>query len=90
VNTANAGVRRAAELARIDNISPEEWEQAKLEASRRKVITLERQEEREETQIAIAKAMLLDQEPLAKIGRYTGLTNEQVEKLRQELDKPGS
>ncbi|MCU0450520.1 MAG: hypothetical protein MUC97_11880 [Bernardetiaceae bacterium] len=84
MNTQNAGVKRAAELARYENISPEEWEQAKLEASRRKVITLER----EEPQTVIAKTRLLNQEQVAKIVLYTGLTtNEQVAKLRQEMGK---
>ena len=58
INTKNLGVKRATEIVSYENISPEEWEEAKIEASKRKVITLEREEEREETQIAIAESLL--------------------------------
>ncbi|WP_332650871.1 hypothetical protein [Lysinibacillus sp. 54212] len=40
---------------------------------------------REEGKIAIAKSMLLDQEPIEKIIRYTGLTQEFLEELRAQL-----
>lgn len=87
VNTKNAGVKRATEIASYENISPEEWEQAKIEASKRKVITLEREEERAETQIEIAKNLIslgLDNDTIAKA---TGLTVERIEQIRNEISK---
>lgn len=87
VNTQNAGVKRATEIVSYENISPEEWEQAKIEASKRKVITLEREEEREETQIEIAKNFIAIGLDNVAIAKGTGLTVEQVEQLRNETKK---
>lgn len=86
VNTNNAGVKRAAEIVNYENISPEEWEEAKMEASKRKVITLEREEERAETQIAIAKKAIMEGMDSKIIAKITGLTVEQIEKLRNEIE----
>ncbi|MDX2304756.1 MAG: PD-(D/E)XK nuclease family transposase [Microscillaceae bacterium] len=83
INIQNEGVRRAVEVVSYENISPEEWEEAKIEASKRQVITLEREEERNE----IAKKLL--QSPLSneEISKYTGLTVLQIEQLRNETTK---
>jgi len=43
VNITHAGIKRVTELINQDNISPEEWEAAKFEASRQKVLKLERE-----------------------------------------------
>jgi len=83
INIQNEGIKRATEIVRYENISPDEWEQAKIEASKRKVIILEREEEK----IEIAKNMLLNNEPNEKIAKYTGLKLEQVEQLRDEIKK---
>lgn len=84
INSENAGIKRATELVRYDNISPEEWEQAKIEASKRKVITLEREEEREETQIEIARKLIKRRLSNEEIAEDTGLSIETVESLRNE------
>jgi hypothetical protein len=60
-----------------------EWELAKIEASKRKVITLEREEEREETQVKIAQNFISLGLDNATIAKGTNLTVEQIEKLRQ-------
>jgi len=80
LNLKNLGVKRATEIVNYNNISPEEWKQAKIEVGKRKVIKLEREAEREE----IAKNMLVDNEPNERIAKYTGLTVEHIEQLRNE------
>jgi predicted transposase/invertase (TIGR01784 family) len=82
VNFLNEGVKRAVEIVSYENINPYEWEESKKEAGRRKVITLEREEEREDAKNEIATKMLSDNEPNEKIIKYTGLTFEQIEILR--------
>jgi predicted transposase/invertase (TIGR01784 family) len=81
INTLNPGVRRAKEIVSHENISPEEWEEAKIEASKRKVITLEREEEKTE----IAKNLIALGLDNSTIAQGTGLSLAQIEKLRQEL-----
>jgi hypothetical protein len=39
----------------------------------------------EGNKVEIAKIMLADNEPKEKIAKYTGLTVEQIEKLRKEI-----
>ncbi len=85
INTQNAGVKRATEVVRYENISPDEWEQAKIEASKRKVITLERAEERAETQIAIAEKLIKRNLSNEEIAEDTGLTVSNVEELRNKI-----
>lgn len=41
----------------------------------------------EEREIEIAKTMLNDNEPTEKIAKYTGLTVEQIQRLRTKLKK---
>ncbi|TAE18400.1 MAG: hypothetical protein EAZ95_04165 [Bacteroidetes bacterium] len=80
INIKNEGIKRCSEIVSYENITPEEWEKAKIEASKRKVIMLEREEEREE----IARnfiALGLDNDTIAK---GTNLTMEQIERLRHE------
>ncbi|MCU0392388.1 MAG: PD-(D/E)XK nuclease family transposase [Thermoflexibacter sp.] len=85
INIQNIGVKRATEIVSYENISPEEWERAKIEVSKRKVITLEREEERLETQIGIAKNAIIEGASNDFISKITGLTIEQIEKLRNEM-----
>jgi hypothetical protein len=40
INTKKEGIKRAAELVQFENISPEEWEESKIETGKRKVLTL--------------------------------------------------
>ncbi len=80
INLHNAGVKRATEIVSYENISPDEWEQAKIEASRRKVITLEREEEKNEITKNLIKLGLQDD----IIAKATGLDFEQINTLRNE------
>ncbi len=83
LNTNNKGVQRAAEIVSYENINPYEWEESKKEASQRKVIKLEREEEKYE----IAKNMINAGEPDEKITKYTGLAYSQVQEIRIENQK---
>ena len=87
VNIQNAGVKRAVEIVSYENINPYEWEESKKEAGRRKVITLERAEEREEVQTEFAKNAILEGFDNIVISKLTGLTIEQTEELRTEMQK---
>ncbi|MEY4541540.1 MAG: hypothetical protein RLZZ306_3297 [Bacteroidota bacterium] len=81
VNIQNEGVKRAAEIVSYENISPDEWEQSKIEASKRKVLKLEREEGKVDVVInAIQEGF--DDDIIAKI---TGLPIERVRQIRQEL-----
>ena len=84
INIENEGVRRATELMNYENISPEEWEESKIEVGKRKVIKLEREEERNEIMVELVKKMLADNESYEKIMRYTGLSLEQIYELEKE------
>jgi hypothetical protein len=72
--------RIVIEIMNFENISPEEWEQSKFEASRRKVIKLER----EEVQIGIAKNAIVEGSNDNLISKITGLTIEHIQELRNE------
>jgi predicted transposase/invertase (TIGR01784 family) len=83
INMKNEGIKRAVEVVSYENISPEEWEEAKIEASKRQVITLEREEEK----IEIAKKLMKRNLSNEDIAEDTGLTLEQIEQLRNEAIK---
>ena len=83
LNTENEGVKRASEIVSYENISPEEWEESKFAASQRKVIKLEREEEKAE----IAKKLIERKFSNEDIAEITGLSLEQVAEIRQELEK---
>ena len=84
INIKNEGIKRATELMNYENISPEEWEESKIEVGKRKVIKLEREEERNEIMVELVKKMLADNESYEKIMRYTGLSLEQIYELEKE------
>lgn len=69
INTENAGIRRAASLIEFDNISPEELTAAKIETGRRKVLALERAEEREEIIKALVRQGILTDEQIAEAAK---------------------
>ncbi len=82
LNTTNEGVKRASEIVSYENITPDEWEQSKIEASKRKVIKLEREAGSEEKAIQIAKNLLQTALSNEEIAKHTGLTIRQIEELR--------
>jgi hypothetical protein len=80
VNTQNKGVKRAAEIVSYENISPEEWEEAKIEAGRRKVIQLNIEEEL----LKVAEKAIEKGFDNITIAELTGLTVEQIQALRTD------
>ncbi len=83
VNIANEGIKRASEIVSYENISPEEWENSKIEVGKRKVIKLSI----EEREIEIATKAILKGFDNITISDLTDLTLEQIEELRTELNK---
>ena len=77
INISNAGVKRAIDVISYENVSPEEWEQAKIEVGKRKVITLEREEERRE----IATNLKLMGISVSDISKATGMTIDAINDL---------
>ena len=75
INFQNAGVKRATEIVSYDNISPEEWEEAKIEVGRRKVIKLSI----EEREMEIAKNAIQEGASDDFIAKITGLSLEQIQ-----------
>lgn len=82
INFQNEGIRRATEVIQYENITPQEWEDSKIEASKRKVIQLTIEEEK----INIAKKMMRNDEPNQKIADYTDLSLDQLQQIREDLD----
>jgi hypothetical protein len=83
VNIENEGIKRASEIVSYENISPEEWENSKIEVGKRKVIKLSI----EEREIEIATNAIIEGATDTFIAKITGLTLEQIEELRTELNK---
>jgi PD-(D/E)XK nuclease family transposase len=81
INIENAGIKRATDIISYENISPEDWEQAKIEVGKRKVMTIVREEEKE----ANAKNGILKGYSNQIIADITGLSVEYIEKLRKEI-----
>jgi hypothetical protein len=83
LNIDNEGIKRASEIVSYENITPDEWELSKIEASKRKVIKLSI----EEREMEIAKNAILEGFENKLITKLTGLSSEQIEILRAELKK---
>ncbi len=84
LNLANAGIKRVTEIADMKNVTPEEWEMAKIEVMKREVITLERAEERTE----IAKNLIDLGSDDEFISKATGFSLSEIAKLRDdEIDE---
>lgn len=78
INIQNLGVRRAVSLVSYENISPEEWEEGKIEVGKRKIILLSIEEREMEIALkAITKGF--DNETIKDL---TGLSYDQIEDLR--------
>lgn len=86
INLENIGVKRVTEIANMENVTPEEWELAKIEASKRKVIAIEREEERAETTLDFAKNLISLKSDDDFINKATGLELSEIQKLRNEMN----
>jgi nitrogen regulatory protein PII-like uncharacterized protein len=84
INLSNEGIRRVSEIISYENINPDEWEQAKIEAGKRKVLKIIEDEAIDKTKIEIAKNAIFEGLSDDLIARMANLSIEQVEKLRNE------
>ena len=86
VNLLNAGVKRATNIVSFEQISPEEWEQSKIQAGRRKVLEIKYEEGLEEglekRSIEVAQRAILKGFDNDTISELTGLEIVEIEKLR--------
>jgi len=78
VNTENEDVKRAVEMASYENLSPEEWEQSKIEVGKQEVILVEK----EATAMDIAKNMIRMGSDDEFIMKTTNLSQRYVQILR--------
>lgn len=83
VNFQNKGVMRAIDIISYENISPEEWEQSKIEAGKQVVIKLERDEAVEERNVEIIQASIQNGLDNCLISKLTGLSEEYIEGFRR-------
>jgi len=82
INLDNEGVRKAAEVANVENITPEEREQSKLAVSHQKVLALIENDAKRDVAIKMIKADV-DDEFIAKM---TDLDVSYLEWLRNNLE----
>jgi PD-(D/E)XK nuclease family transposase len=80
LNLENKGILKAVELITFDNLTPEERTKAKNQEES-KIVKAQFQNERT---IEIAQLMIADNEPDAKIAKYTSLTIPQIKILRKD------
>lgn len=70
ININKEGIKRAAELVQFENISPEEWEESKIETGKRKVLTMRYDEGKEaqleENILGLIEQGILSSEQIAK------------------------
>ena len=85
ININNLGIKRAAELVQFDNISPDEWEQSKIDVGKRKVLSITFEEGKQEQLIlsilGMIKLRILTDEQIATALNITIL---QVNEVRNE------
>lgn len=82
ININNDGIKRVNELVTYDNLTPEEWEQSKIEVGKQKVLELTK----EEVKFEIAKNLLTEGLSIELIAKTTGLTIEEIQWLRSHLN----
>ena len=85
ININNLGIKRAAELVQFDNISPDEWEQSKIDVGKRKVLSITFEEGKQEQLIlsilGMIKLRILTDEQIATA---LNITIQQVNEVRNE------
>jgi predicted transposase/invertase (TIGR01784 family) len=81
VNLANQGIKRAVELIEYDKLSPEKIHRMKVDAQKKVVRQMEREEGKKEEKIEIARKMKAKGTDTGFISEITGLSKEEIEKL---------
>ena len=87
INLKNQGVKKVTELIEYEKLSPEELRESKNRNAAESAKDAYKLAAELGKQIEMAKNMLAEKEPNEKISKYTGLTLEQVQELRAELNK---
>ncbi|TAE03720.1 MAG: hypothetical protein EAZ97_01115, partial [Bacteroidetes bacterium] len=82
VNLENEGVRKVVEIIDFKHLSPEEMRETKNSNAAESAKEIYEREAKFREKIEIAQNMITDNEPNEKIAKYTGLTFEQIQKLR--------
>jgi predicted transposase/invertase (TIGR01784 family) len=87
INLQNEGVRRAANIVSFEKISPQEWEQSKIQAGKLKVLEIQYEEGFsegiEKATLEIAQKAILQGFDNEIISKLTGLEIKQIESLRK-------
>ncbi len=87
INLKNHGIKKVAELIDYEKLSPEELTENKNSNAAESAKDAYKWAAQRERNIEIAKNMLAEKESNEKIAKYTGLTLEQIQELRAELDQ---
>ena len=83
VNMDNMGIKRAVELIEFDKLSPEQMHLMKVDSGRKMVRFLDREEAVREERLEIAKTSLEEGLSIDLIAKITGLSKEEIEKLKR-------
>ncbi len=92
INMKNKAIKKVSQIISYESITPEEWEQSKIEVGKRKVLTLQREDgikegmEKgvEKEKITTAKKMILKGLENDFISEMTGLSVEQINEIRNK------
>ncbi len=79
INKNKTAIKRVAEIIDEDKISPQERNLAKIDESRRAARELYIKFAKREEKYQIAKQMKMENEPIEKIHKYTGLSKDEIE-----------
>ncbi len=89
INMKNKAIKKVSQIISYESITPEEWEQSKIEVGKRKVLTLQREdginEGIEKKSKDVAKKMILKGLENDFISEMTGLSVEEINEIRKEL-----
>jgi len=85
INLKNKGIKRAKELIDVEKMDDESRRQIKISNETKALHTILENKGFEKGKIEIAKEMILDNEPITKIVKYTKLSKQTIENLINEL-----
>jgi len=85
LNLNNKGIAKATKLAEFENLDPTTLKEMKISESKKAMLSLEKEEGKQERSIEIAFEMIKDTESNERIKKYTGLSIERINELRKQL-----
>jgi hypothetical protein len=83
INLGNEGIKKASEIIDFDKLSPEEMRETKNSNAAESAKEIYEQDAKQQRNIEIAESLLQTTLSNAEIAKHTGLTIEQVQKLRK-------